>query len=189
MPSQKENSPLPENLQNVESTKNNDDYNNRVSTIIIILLITVNNVLFILKLTRGFETNVQANSVWKANNYIPLLLDLSSSYVSVELDWFIAYLDGRKQCCKVNGKISKIQGAKCGVAQGSCLGPLLFLIYINDLPFSLQKIKVTMYADDTSISYSSRSVTDLTNAINSDPQDLSTWLQGNKLTLNAAKTA
>ena len=43
----------------------------------------------------------------------------------VELDWFIAYLDERKQCCKVNGKISKIQGIKCGVPQGSCLGPLL----------------------------------------------------------------
>ena len=62
------------------------------------------------------------------------------------------------------------------------------LIFINDLPFPLQRTKVTMYADDARISYSSRSVTDFTNAINSDLQDLSIWLQGNKLTLNVVKT-
>ena len=103
----------------------------------------------------------------------------------MELDWFISYLSNRKQCCKVNGKTSEIQDIQCGVPQGSCLGPLLFLIYINDLPFALQRTKVTMYADDTSISYSS---TDLCNAINSDLQNLSSWPQGNKLSLNVAKT-
>ena len=106
----------------------------------------------------------------------------------MELDWFISYLSNRKQCCKVNGNISKIQDIKCGVPQGSCLGPLLFLIYINDLPFALHRTKVTMYADDTSISYSSKSISDLSNAINLDLQDLSAWLQGNKLSLNVAKT-
>ena len=106
----------------------------------------------------------------------------------VELDWFISYLSNRKQCCKVNGKTSEIQDIQCGVPQGSCLGPLLFLIYINDLPFALRRTKVTMYADDTSISYSSKSVSDLCNAINSDLQNLSSWLQGNKLSLNVAKT-
>ena len=106
----------------------------------------------------------------------------------VELDWLISYLSNRKQCCKVNGETSEIQDIQCGVPQGSCLGPLLFLIYINDLPLALQITKVTMYADDTSISFSSTSVSDLCNAINSDLQNLSSWLQGNKLSLNVANT-
>ena len=78
----------------------------------------------------------------------------------VELDWLIEYLDKRKQCFKVNAKISEIQDIGCRVLQGSCLAPLLFFISINDLPFALQRTKVKMYADDTSISYSSRSFTD-----------------------------
>ena len=61
------------------------------------------------------------------------------------------------------------------------------LIYINDLPFALQRTKVTMFADDTCIFYSSRSVTDLVNAINSDLQHLSIWLLENKVTLIVAK--
>ena len=50
-----------------------------------------------------------------------------------ELDWFKSYMSNRKQCCKVNGHVSKLQDIKCGVPLGSCLGPLLFLIYVNDL--------------------------------------------------------
>ena len=105
-----------------------------------------------------------------------------------ELDWFKSYITDRKQCCKVNGHVSKLQDIKCGVPQGSCLGPLLFLIYVNDLPFALDRTRATMYADDTSISYSSRSVTDLTQVINADLDSIRLWLEGNKLSLNVAKT-
>ena len=69
----------------------------------------------------------------------------------VELDLFIAYLDEMEQCCKVNGKISKVPDIIRGVPQGSCLSQLQVLIYINDLPFALQRTKVTMYTDDKSI--------------------------------------
>ena len=73
--------------------------------------------------------------------------------------------------------------------QGSCLGPLLFLfILMTCRLLALQRTKVAMYADDTSISYSSKSVSDLCNAINLDLQNLSSWLQGNKLSLNVSKT-
>ena len=76
----------------------------------------------------------------------------------------------------------------CGVPQGSCLGPLLFLIYIIDLPCALQSTKMTMYADDTSISYSSKSLAEINEAVNSDLKKLQIWLGGNKLSLNVAKT-
>ena len=81
-----------------------------------------------------------------------------------------------------------MRGINCGVPQGSCLGPLLFLIYINDLPFSLQKCHVSMYADDTAISLSSISIDDLQNDLNLDLLNLQDWLHANKLSLNVVKT-
>ena len=76
----------------------------------------------------------------------------------------------------------------CGIPQGFCLGPLLFLIYINDLPCALQSTKVTMYVDDTITSFSSKSIAEINEAVNSDLNRLQTWLVGNKLSLSVAKT-
>ena len=105
-----------------------------------------------------------------------------------ELSWFNLYLSRRKQFCRVNGIDSEVRDIETGVPQGSCLGPLLFLIYINDLPQAVQDSVVSMYADDTSLCYRSSDITQLNEAINNDLSKLDTWLQGNKLTLNVAKT-
>ena len=105
-----------------------------------------------------------------------------------ELSWFRSYLSNRKQFCRVNGVDSNVAEIEVGVPQGSCLGPLLFLIYINDLPQAVQDSSVTMYADDTSLCHQSHDLTQLNEAINSDLKKLETWLNGNKLSLNVAKT-
>ena len=73
--------------------------------------------------------------------------------------WFRSYLSNRKQFCRVNGVDSDVGEIEVGVPQGSCLGPLLFLIYINDLPEAVQGCSVTMYADDTSLCHQSRDLT------------------------------
>ena len=107
---------------------------------------------------------------------------------NLELAWFTSYLTNRKQFCKVNGICSKTKDIHCGGPQGSCLGPLLFLIYINDLPFALKKGKVTMHADDMSISYSFSSLVEIDQSLNSELNDLKLWMHGNKLSLNDLKT-
>ena len=105
-----------------------------------------------------------------------------------ELSWFQSYLSNRKQFRRVNGVDSNIEEIEVGVPQGSCLGPLLFLIYSNDLPQAVQASTVSMYADETSLYHQSSDLTQLEDALNSDLKQLTTWLQGNKLSLNVAKT-
>ena len=67
------------------------------------------------------------------------------------IPWFRNYLDNRKQKVKVNGKFSDHRMVRCGVSQGSILGPLLFIIYINDLGNYLQECNINLYADDTAL--------------------------------------
>ena len=86
----------------------------------------------------------------------------------VEHQWFSSYLDNRRQFCRVNGISSDPALIETRVPQGSCLGPLLFLIYINDLPFALKRAKATMYADDImmAISFSSDNIEEIDAVIN-----------------------
>ena len=106
----------------------------------------------------------------------------------VEYQWFSSYLDNRRQLCKVNGVHSNLAEINIGVPQGSYLGPLLFLIYINDLLFALNRARATMYADDTEISFSSENIEVIDAVVNAGLACLEKWLHGNKLSLNVVKT-
>ena len=98
------------------------------------------------------------------------------------------YLTDRIQMCSVNGVLSSSKTVTCGVPQGSILGPLLFLIYINDLPGSLEFSSARMFADDTTLTASGESVLDAEVAINHDLANIKQWLSANKLSLNLVKT-
>ena len=104
------------------------------------------------------------------------------------LEWFRSYLTNRKQKTFVNGHLSDYCPITCGVPQGSILGPLLFLVYINDLPACPLYSVPRMYADDTSLTLSSNNPADLQYKLNSDLAEIKTWLQANKLSLNEKKT-
>ena len=79
----------------------------------------------------------------------------------VVLNWFCSYLKDRKQYVSVNGHTSKELKVTCGVPQGSVLGLLLFLVYINDLPTVSKILRFYLFADDTNIYYESSNTFDL----------------------------
>ena len=104
------------------------------------------------------------------------------------LVWFSSYLHGRTQVCTVNSTTSSLKYIPCGVPQGSNLGPLLFLIYINDLPNCLKNSKPAMYADDTNVSFTRQTSSDIEVKLNDELENVYNWLLVNKLTLNIEKT-
>ena len=104
------------------------------------------------------------------------------------LDWFRSYLSERKQYVSVNGSNSSHLNVTCGVPQGSVLGPLLFLIYINDLPQSSSKLKFYLFADDTNIYYEAENLNQLQRVVNNELKKVKMWLDVNKLSLNIDKT-
>ena len=103
-------------------------------------------------------------------------------------NWFSSYLSNRSQYCQVDGNLSQPSSVLGGIPQGSILGPLLFLLYINDLPNCLSDTKCNMFADDTQLDRSSSDVNIVTNALNNDLKNVFDWLSTNKLSLNTEKT-
>ena len=97
-------------------------------------------------------------------------------------------MSNRKQYVSVNGATSDYLDITCGVPQGSVLGPLLFLIYINDLPSISKVLSFYLFADDTNIYFSSHDLFSLQKIMNRELKKVKKWLDANQLGLNADKT-
>ena len=91
------------------------------------------------------------------------------------LKWFESYLTDRKQYVFYNGKSSETLSITCGVPQGSVLGPLLFLIYINDLPNISNKLNFFLFADDTNLYYESDNLKDIEKTVNEELKKFSLY--------------
>ena len=99
-----------------------------------------------------------------------------------------SYLNDRKQFVSLEGTKSTMKEIKIGVPQGSVLGPLLFLIYINDLPNAVNNVKSILFADDTTMFARNKDIYELCNTISDDMLLVKEWLIANRLTLNANKS-
>ena len=99
-------------------------------------------------------------------------------------DWFKSYLKTRKQYVSIRGFESKTENMEFGVPQGSVLGPLLFLIYINDLDVAIKYRIVHHFADDTNLLLKNKSLKQLQKHINIDLKYLCNWLKANKISQN-----
>lgn len=106
----------------------------------------------------------------------------------LSLNWFSTYLRNRYQVVRIGDGVSRPQTVMSGVPQGSTLGPLLFLIYVNDLLQLKITGRVYSFADDTSILFSAKSKTELVNKINFDLKLITSWFWEHKLHPNLNKT-
>lgn len=106
----------------------------------------------------------------------------------IALKLFKDYLTNRSQQVSYKNALSTSLIIKCGVPQGSILGPLLFLIYINDLHRSSNILKFILFADDTTILYSNKSLDKSFDTLNKEINKVNEWMKVNKLSLNIAKT-
>ena len=101
--------------------------------------------------------------------------------------WFKSYLGDRKQIVVANGTSSESGIVSCGVPQGSILGPLLFLCYVNDMSISV-KCKLLLYADDSALIVSGSNPQLIADTLSKELESCKQWLMDNKLSLHLGKT-
>lgn len=151
---------------------------------------------FIADIQKNFEnkndtlaTYIDLKKAFDTVNHSILLRKMKAYGIEgIPLDWFKSYLTDRQQFVSNKGIQSTNKSVSCGVPQGSNLGPLLFLIYINDLPNVLKHSASVLFADDTTLYVTSQDNDSLREKMNEDLQLISNWFQANKLTLNINKT-
>ena len=141
----------------------------------------------------------------KGNTTIAAFIDLKKAFDTVNteillrklekagicnktLDWCCSYLSDRSQRTIVNNLSSKTLDVTCGVPQGSVLGPLFFLVYINDIQGALQETNLRLYADDTVLYHSGVNATEATKPLQKGLDKFCEWCTSNKLSVNAQKT-
>lgn len=103
-------------------------------------------------------------------------------------EWFISYLSNRKQFTSIGNINSEKLSVSCGVPQGSVLGPLLFLLYINDFSNCTNSLDLHLFADDSNLFYCHKNVARLEMTINYELENVKSWLCANKLSLNISKS-
>ena len=145
------------------------------------------------------------NSLGKKQISLLLLIDFSKAFDMVDHTilleklhhygirgiahaWFKSYLTGRTQYVALDDKKSSLRDMIYGVPQGSILGPLLFIIYINDIPNIVDISTFIMYADDANILISGSTVAEIEEKFNSLSKKLEIWVSTNQLALNLKKT-
>jgi hypothetical protein len=104
------------------------------------------------------------------------------------LDWFKSYLCNRTQCVALNGVTSSFKNITYGVPQGSILGPLLFILYVNDIVNCSDLLRFILFADDTNLFFSCIDIKELFATVNMELAKVSDWFRANKLSLNTKKT-
>ena len=143
-------------------------------------------------------TNKIIETIEKSEFTAGIFLDLSKEFDTVDhtiivsklehygirglaLEWFKNYLTNRSQMVRFQDSISNKEKITCGVPQGSTLGQLLFLIYMNDIYRCSELLSFILFADDTNIFYSHTNIKTLEEIVNKELNKVSSWLQANKL--------